>query len=258
MESLEGGRENQILRSGKTVHRPSGHWTPAVHALLKHIHAQGFHGAPLPLEFDENGREIVTFLEGNVSNYPLTPAATSTEALTSAAKLLRAHHDASATFLNQDLSKLSWFLPPREPAEVVCHGDFAPYNVVLNGREAVAIIDFDTAHPAPRTWDIAYALYRWAPFTQPTNNDGFGTLQEQTARGRLFCTHYGLPSEKRHHLPQIMIERLHTLVSFMQSKAAAGDETFKQHLTDGHHQLYLTDITYIEQNQLFITAELST
>ena len=89
MESLAGGRENQIFRSGKTVRRPSGHWTPAVHALLKHVHARGFHGAPLPLGFDENGREIVTFLEGEVSNYPLSTAALSTTALTSAAKLLR-------------------------------------------------------------------------------------------------------------------------------------------------------------------------
>src|SRR5262249_49783642 len=41
-----------------TVRRPAGPWTPAVHALLTHLHAAGFHGAPRPLGIDEHGREI--------------------------------------------------------------------------------------------------------------------------------------------------------------------------------------------------------
>jgi len=29
----------------------------------------------------------------------------------------------------------------------------------------VALIDFDTAHPGPRIWDVAYAAYRFVPLT---------------------------------------------------------------------------------------------
>ena len=43
--------------------RPGG-WTPAVHALLAHLAGTGFTGAPRPLGFDEQGREVLTFLEG--------------------------------------------------------------------------------------------------------------------------------------------------------------------------------------------------
>lgn len=35
-----------MVRIGDTVRRPAGPWTPTVHALLGHLHAAGFHGAP--------------------------------------------------------------------------------------------------------------------------------------------------------------------------------------------------------------------
>ena len=63
----------------------------------------------------------------------------------------------------------------------MCHGDFAPYNVVLKGEQAVGIIDFDTCHPGSRLWDISYALYRWSPFMHLKNPDRLGSLEEQIA-----------------------------------------------------------------------------
>ena len=35
-----------VVRVGDTVGRPAGRWTPAVHALLAHLHEAGFRGAP--------------------------------------------------------------------------------------------------------------------------------------------------------------------------------------------------------------------
>jgi Ser/Thr protein kinase RdoA (MazF antagonist) len=256
MEHLSGGRNNQITRIENSVHRPSGFWSPSVHALLQHVRCQGFLGAPLPLGFDQNGDEIVTFISGHVSNYPLSEAAASIQALTSAAKLLRAYHDATVSFLDNNLTSFSWLLPPRSPAEVICHGDYAPYNVVLNGNEAVAIIDFDTAHPAPRVWDIAYALYRWAPFTNPANSDGFGTISEQTQRARLFCEAYGLTTAQRRQLPDLAVQRLEALVNFMGSESRSGNEAFQANIKDGHHLTYLADIAYLRQHQKFIEAGL--
>ncbi len=197
MEYLPGGRENKIARVANTVHRPAGPWTRSVHALLRHVRAVGFTAVPEPLGFDEAGNEIVTFLAGEVCNYPLSAAAASEEALVSAAQLLRAYHEATVSFLTQNVESHTWQLPTQTPIEVICHGDFAPYNVVLNGRQAVGIIDFDTAHPGPRSWDIAYALYRWAPFTHPQNPDGLGDLETQIGRARLFCDAYGFPAAQR-------------------------------------------------------------
>ena len=63
-ERLEGGNVGGAVRVGDTVRRSAGPWTPAVHALLAHLEGTGFTGAPRPLGFDEQGREVLTFLEG--------------------------------------------------------------------------------------------------------------------------------------------------------------------------------------------------
>jgi hypothetical protein len=44
---LDGGNMSSgVVRVGDTVRRPAGPWTPTVHALLGHLHAAGFRGAP--------------------------------------------------------------------------------------------------------------------------------------------------------------------------------------------------------------------
>lgn len=256
MEFLQGGRENKIMRVANTVHRPAGPWTESVQALLRHVRAVGFTAVPEPLGFDDAGNEIVTFLQGEVCNYPLSTAAASEEALVSAAQLLRTYHDATESFLAQTPENHTWQLPSQTPIEVICHGDFAPYNVVLNGRQAVGIIDFDTAHPGPRIWDIAYALYRWAPFTHPQNPDGLGDLEAQISRARLFCDAYGFPAAQRHNLVDRMILRLETLVNHMQTEAQQGNEAFIANLADGHHLLYLADVEYLVEKRPLILASL--
>lgn len=255
MEYLQGGRNN-IARLDNAVHRPTGFWSKSVHELLNHLKEEGFDSAPEPLGFDEDGNEIVTFLSGDVSNYPLTKAASSSEALTTAAELLRAYHDATVSFIKKGIDQHSWLLPKREPTEVICHGDYAPYNVVLHGNRAVAIIDFDTAHPAPRVWDIAYALYRWAPLKNPNNPDTLGCIETQTQRARHFCDAYRLPDAERIGLVDVVIERLQTLVDFMRTEAKNGNEAFQANLDDGHHLAYLDDIDYLNKNRLFIETGL--
>ena len=247
MEYLHGGRQNQISRSGKVVYRPAGRWSKSVHLLLEHVRDNGFCAVPEPLGFDGQGNEILTYLPGEVSNYPLSQAAASLEALETAAGLLRRYHDATASFLDSGTGDLQWMLPPVEPAEVICHGDYAPYNVVLDGCTAVAIIDFDTAHPGPRVWDVAYALYRWAPLKNPANPDSLGDLESQIQRARRFCDLYGLSEADRRNIVDVAVRRLGTLLDFMHAQAAQGSETFLSHLADGHHLSYLNDMKYMQR-----------
>jgi hypothetical protein len=62
---LAGGNVSDgVVRVGDTVRRPAGPWTPAVHALLAHLHEVGFHAAPRPLGLDERGREVLEFVPG--------------------------------------------------------------------------------------------------------------------------------------------------------------------------------------------------
>ena len=57
-----------LVRVGDTVRRPAGPWTPAVHALLVHLHDVGFDGAPRSLGLDERGRHVVEWIDGAVTH----------------------------------------------------------------------------------------------------------------------------------------------------------------------------------------------
>ncbi|MEV4524901.1 aminoglycoside phosphotransferase family protein [Streptosporangium sp. NPDC049304] len=243
-EILTGGGVNEVVRIGQTVRRPTGPWSPLVHDLLRHLRARGFTASPAVHEVTEDGFEILDFLPGEVGNYPLSPAAASLEALESAAELLRSYHDSTVGYVRGATG--SWMMAPRTPTEVICHGDYAPYNCVLDGDRVVGIIDFDAAHPGPRLWDVAYAVYRWAHISAPANPDGFGTAEEQAGRARLFCDRYGLDAVGRAGLVDTVIARLHALVDFMRAEAASGNAAFAGHLAEGHDLLYLTDATYLD------------
>lgn len=180
-----------IERINNEIHRPSGPWTKQVHNFLNFLYEQGFNQAPRPLGFDDQGREIVSVVTGETMNYPLSDNAKSIIALESSAQLLRRLHDTSEKFLNIiEKPNHGWMFASKDPVEVICHNDFAHYNICFDGKQAIGIIDFDTACPGPRTWDIAYALYRFAPFTCPSNTDGWGSLYDQITRARLFCETY--------------------------------------------------------------------
>jgi hypothetical protein len=55
-----------VVRVGETVRRPRGENWRFVRALLTHLRERGFEGAPTSLGSDEQGREIFSFLPGQV------------------------------------------------------------------------------------------------------------------------------------------------------------------------------------------------
>src|SRR5258706_7500705 len=68
---LYGGNVTGAARVGQTVRRVTGCWSTTVHDLLRHLEASGFTGAPRFVGIDEQGREILTFIKGEVGHYPL-------------------------------------------------------------------------------------------------------------------------------------------------------------------------------------------
>ncbi|MBF4436120.1 aminoglycoside phosphotransferase family protein [Vibrio anguillarum] len=250
VEELSGGRESAIYRDGEVVYRPLQSWSPTIHLILKHLERAKVDESPKFLGVNQD-QEILSFVAGNTYNYPLVGAIATNEALISAGKLLRKIHDSTASLLEQlDVDEYQWMLEPREPFEVICHGDFTPYNVALSGCTVVGVFDFDTAHPAPRIWDLAYSVYCWSPF-KTDSNDKLGTISEQAARAKLFCDSYGATEPERNQLADAMVQRLQALVSFMRSEAEAenGNESFAENIEQGHLRAYLNDIEYITENK---------
>ena len=251
-EILAGGNMTAVSRVGATVRRTAGAWTPQVHRLLLHLRAKGIHEAPAPLGFDPQGREILTFIPGLVGNDPLPDFLRTDAMLIAAARLLRRIHDATADVAPTWLS--GWLAPTRAPIEVICHGDFAPYNCVFDEGRLVGVIDFDHAHPGSRHWDLAYALYRFAPITDPSNPDGYGTVAEQCRRVRLFCDEYGL--QARAQLVEVIRARLAYMAEYLREGAARGDTRLQANIDAGHLAIYTTDYAYLETHDAQFQAAL--
>jgi hypothetical protein len=168
---LEGGRVTPgVVRVGDTVRRPQNPNSPFVHDLLLHLEDVGFDAAPRFLGIDEQGREILSFRDGDVPDNIRPDYAD--DVLAAAARLLRSFHDATR----------GW-----RGAEVVCHNDFSPVNAVFVDGLPVSLIDFDIAAPGSPLDELPYSLFLWLDL-------GFGgqPLAAQARRTRLFFDAYGL------------------------------------------------------------------
>jgi Phosphotransferase enzyme family len=174
---LSGGRGTPgVVRVGDTVRRPprlNGEFTCG---LLRHLDMVGFAGAPRFLGRDANGRDILSYLDGDV---PADLGWHDDAVLTAAARLIREYHDATVRLV-------CGVGPGRTEFEVVCHNDLSPCNCVFRAGQPVALIDFDLAAPGTRRADLAYAAWCWLDIGTPAIS-----ADEQRHRLRLFLQAYG-------------------------------------------------------------------
>ncbi|MGC5165212.1 phosphotransferase [Luteimicrobium sp. DT211] len=234
-EHLPGGNTTPVLRIGDTVRRAAGPWTTTIQSYLRHLRAAGMRGIPEPFGVDDRGREIVSYLEGDVPHDG--PAwLWSAEVLDDAVLFLRRLHDASEGFV---ASSPGWRLPVHEPVEVVCHNDVAPYNMVFRGGRMVGLIDFDTASPGPRVWDLAYLAYRLAPFVEDAGWSGDDA--ERSARLNRIVQVYGWDPITPTDVLRTMVARLEELAAFTEDRAA----TTGRHDLTAHAAMYRRDVERI-------------
>ena len=249
---LRGGRNGLIHRRGKIVIRPRSPYSNNIHLFLEKLREIGFDKCPVPQGYNENGFEIVSLIEGEVSNYPLSTSFNSMETIESAGAFLKEFHNASELAFSKMPKDLKWLLPNREDPEVVCHGDFAPYNAVVKDRVVIGLIDFDTAHFGKRLDDVSYGMYRWATLFRENSPDIVGPIDIQIERAKYFCNGYELPNEERGDLIDLAIEKISDLVKFMRANARNGHQGFIENIRDGHDIGYLEDIEYLKRNRLKI------
>jgi aminoglycoside phosphotransferase (APT) family kinase protein len=237
-ERLTGGNMSGVVRHGDRVHRTAGPWTPTVHRLLRHLHDRGVTGVPRPYGFDADGREVVTYVPGTVPQDPMPGWVWTDSVLAAAGRRLAALHEATADFPPDDGA---WQLPSHQPAEVVCHNDFAPYNLAFDDEHRLSgVIDWDTASPGPRVWDLAYLAYRLVPLSDPANPDLLGSgIGERRRRLALLCGAYGGDVGPA-AVAEAAVTRLHELADFTAARAAAG-----AHHVAGHVRLYRTDARWL-------------
>ena len=254
---LAGGNVAPVYRVGDTVRRATGPWTPAVHALLRHLESAGYDAAPRVLGIDDEGREILSYVAGYVPYAPdISPVIWSEDALVAAARLIRAYHDAASSFTAHIGAQ--WRRCPGAPrdGEIVCHNDLAPWNTVYREGLPVTFIDWDLAAPAPRLWDVAYAAWRFVPLYY-NGVPGIGGDPDVPAYGRrlrLFCDAYGLGDRSR--LLETIEQRQQVMFDTVRVWGEAGVPGFKEMWATGHADMPMKDLAFLRAHLSTLEAAL--
>ena len=150
---------------GPVVHRPSGAWTPAVHELLAFVSAAGLDGVPKVHGLDADGREVLSFLDGEALDPGVREP--TDRMIADAAAWLRRFHDVVR----------GWAPGPRTwrqgaadvaPGEIICHNDPGTYNWVVRDGRFVGVIDWDQAGPGQPIDDLAFLCWTAAPLCDPS------------------------------------------------------------------------------------------
>jgi len=223
---LEGGIANagQVVRAGAHLLRPSTPHSASIHALLRHVRgAAGFDGAPYPVGIDDDGRERLEFIEGDVPVPPYPVWSQSDTVLASIAALLRRFHEAAREF---DDRGCTWNDSLADPAggTLVCHNDVCPENVVFLDGVAVALLDFEFAAPGRPVYDLAHLARLCVPIDDEFDQARLGFRPADAPRRlRLVADAYGLDGDGRAGLLSAMDDAIARITAAARRPVEAGD-----------------------------------
>jgi hypothetical protein len=218
---LPGGTANRglVFRAGAKVRRPLAPRSAATHALLAHLAAVGFDGAPQVLAADAT-TETLTYIDGWAAVPPLPGDVLTDQALVSVAELLRRYHQAVASF---EPAGYQWprRIPARFTTRLVSHNDVHPANLIFRNGSAAALIDFDLAGPGSVSWDLASAARHWSPLYD--ERDVADSRQGQALRRfRLLLDAYGLPRAQRLEVAEAILPNHDWSCAIITDAAAVG------------------------------------
>ena len=256
---LSGGNVTAVVRIGDTVRRATGPWSLAVHALLRHLEAAGYDAAPRFLGIDEQGREMLSFVEGHVPE-GAHPGAVTADALRDVGRMIRALHAASAGFRLPD--GVNWHLRSLGGPEphVVCHHDLAPRNTVFRDGRAEAFIDWDMATPESPIHDLVHAAWQFVPLgtDETCARQGWAEPPNHGRRLRILLDSYGLPMADRAGFAGRVAQRMGLSAAGIEELAAQGEPPFVRLLSEGVPARIRADRAWVEAHADALDAAIQT
>lgn len=240
-QQLEGGNAGGAVLVDGTVRRATGPWTPAVHALLRHLEERGFEGAPRVVGLDAKGREMLTLVPGLTvgATKPWPAWVHSDDALRQVGVWLRRFHDVMRDFVPP--ADARWRIGTHQwrPGDVVGHNDAAPYNAVWTegtdgATRLVGFIDWDFASPCSPAWDLAFTAFSWIPLhsREVVEAEGFHNFRSRPGRLRLLLDAYGWSGSVAEVLDAVLA-RLAEHMSDVRGLAESDDPFFQRLVDEG-------------------------
>lgn len=187
---------------------------------------------------------MLTFVPGDVL-WPdpfawLEPA----QRLARVARLIRSFHDAVQGFTPPPDAEWQ-ILVPVEGADIIAHQDLAPWNLVVSDKDEWVFIDWDTAAPGSRLWDLAYAMHGFIPLSARPE----WQRTDVADRLRVFADAYGLDEAERRDLVPMLGRRTRAMHDFLRDQAARGNQPWATHWAEGHGDAWRSDAEYTEQRE---------
>lgn len=184
-----------VVRIGETVRRPHQPSSAAVADYLGHLAAVGFDGAPRYLGSDRQGRDVLSYLAGEVAGDPVENWAAADGVLAGVGRLVRALHDASEGWqpsveLGSPPGRPLPVFPEGEP-RLVTHRDVTPQNLVFRDGQAFGLIDFDLVGWTTRSVDLANTAMHCVPLCHPDDRGPAYAGIDTGRRLRLLLDAYG-------------------------------------------------------------------
>jgi len=254
-----------VVRVGDTVRRPPNPNSPFIHALLTHLEAAGFPGAPRFLGVDAAGREVLSYIEGEVAGRPRPAWIGDEDRMTSVARLVRAYDDAAATFVAPEgVSFVDGFsevagippAPPYEP-ELTGHLDVTPENVVFRDASAFALIDFDLARPATRAAEMSNVMRWWAPLFDPRDVDPPLRGLNVPRRCRMLADAYGMSGADRARVLEFAITGTRRAWHLMKLRAEREGGGWRRMWDEGVGDVIKRREAWLDENAVTLEAALT-
>jgi hypothetical protein len=225
---MPGGRSGGAIRLGDTVLRPAKPWTATVHTVLRHLETAGFSDAPRVIDTDAEGNDVQTYLPGTTvgDTLPWPAWVHSDTALFQVGTWLRRLHDATADFVPP--ADAVWFAGQQwRPGLVIGHHDAAPYNAVWQDDRLAGFIDWETAGPSSRAFDLAWTALSWVPLHpgKIVEPRGFTALADRSRRLHLLLDAYGYDGDRATFGAQIAA-RARVNCQVIRTLAATGQPTY--------------------------------
>jgi hypothetical protein len=155
--------------------------------------------------FDDHGRELVSYLHGDL----VCPPAWSDDALAELGRVLRRFHDAAATYVAPANAVWQpWYLRADRPDALVGHGDLGPWNIVVRHGMPVGFIDWELAGPVDHLDEVAQVGWLNVELHADTvvGQRRLPPVEVRARRLRRFVDGYELDAESRGELVTRMVE----------------------------------------------------
>ncbi|MGH8875949.1 MAG: phosphotransferase enzyme family protein [Stackebrandtia sp.] len=238
-QPLSGGNVAEtVVRVGETVRKPATVATPSVDAALRHLEAAGFDGAPRSFGVDERQRHVLEFIPGTMAD--AMPPMTEAE-LHRVGGVIRRLHDLLADFTPPTDAR--WEVPiAPDRADLICHHDLAPWNLVRDG-DLWVFIDWDGAGPGSRLWDLAYAAHGFVGF------HATGDPAAEATRLRALADGYRLSRVQGQDMAAMLAARVRSMYDLLADGARTGRQPWARLFAEGHGDHWGPTADYLRRHQ---------